>query len=311
MLLSASNEALMLPSRSLKCGDAFTQRLMNAQSPLNRLILCAHASNLFHRVMDLSRRVVLINLAGGKKWLDDWCGLEYQPVLFRTLDGRWFCARSTIDGYQTPPNCPRDVEFLELNNEQALFWFKKHKIDAPPDLIEAIKSLMGGSNVSQVDRPAEAPNLTAVSKPDPGPQATPQLKAAPSTNEAQPLDEAPAQPGNNRKRRKEPKPWELEAYKLCEMGKYTQKEIAEMLSREFHIPLDQSEISKAKDRVAAWKGEPKPARVPKENRLRKHNVDPQKLQNVVEAGGPTLAEQIERGPAPLGNRMRTRRREND
>jgi hypothetical protein len=133
---------------------------------------------LFHRVMDLSRRVVLINLAGGKKWLDDWCGLEYQPVLFRTLDGRWFCARSTIDGYQTPPNCPRDVEFLELNDKQALFWFTKHKIDAPPDLIEAIKSSMGGSNLSQTDPPVEAPNLPAVSEPDPGPQAPPDTEAA-------------------------------------------------------------------------------------------------------------------------------------
>src|SRR5271157_2410368 len=162
--------------------------------------------------LNLSGRVVLINLAGGKMWLDEWCGLEYQPVLFRTPDGRWFCARSTLDGYQTPPGCPRDVEFLELNDKQALFWFTKHKIDAPPDLIEAYQCSMGGSNVSQADPPAEAPNLPPVSKPDPGPQATPQLKAAPSTKEAPPLDEAPAQSENNRKRRKEPKPWELKAY---------------------------------------------------------------------------------------------------
>ena len=219
--------------------------------------------------------------------------------------------RAVPNGYYSLPGCRLGTVFRELNAKQALSWCLDQDIPYPLDLAEACKSSMGGSDVSQADRPAEAPNLTAVSKPDPGPQATPQLKAAPSTNEAQPLDEAPAQPGNNRKRRKEPKPWELEAYKLCEMGKYTQKEIAEMVSREFGRPLDQSQVSKAKDRVAAWKGEPKPARVPKENRLRKHNVDPQKLQNVVEAGGPTLAEQMERGPAPLGNRMRTRRREND
>ena len=183
--------------------------------------------------------------------------------------------------------------------------------DAPTDLIEAYQSSMGRSDVSQADRQVEAPNLPAAAKPDPEPQATPQLKATPGTNEAPPLDEAPAQPGKVRKRRKEPEPWEQEAYKLCERGGFTQKKIAEMLSSEFHIPLDQSQISKAKDRVRAWKGEPKPDRAPKENRPRKHNVDPQKLQHVAEAGGPTLAEQMERGPAPLGNRMRTRNRGKD
>ncbi|MGO9601553.1 MAG: hypothetical protein ACLP7Q_26535 [Isosphaeraceae bacterium] len=183
--------------------------------------------------------------------------------------------------------------------------------DAPPDLIEAYQPPRGGSNVSQADQPAEAPNLPAISKPDPEPQATPQLKAAPSTNEAPPVDGAPAQHVNNRRRRKEPKSWELEAHKLYETGKYTQKVIAEMLSREFQTPLDQSQISKAKDRVRAWKGEPKPARVPKENRPRKYNVNPQKLQQVVEAGSPTLAEQMERGPVPISNGLRTRRKANE
>ena len=152
---------------------------MNAQSLLNRLILCAHASDSFHRALDLSRRVVLINLAGGKMWFDQWCGHRYQPVLFRTPDGRrWFCARSTIDGYETPPGCPRGVEFLELNDEQALFWFTKHEIDAPPDLIEAIKSSMGGSNVSQADQPAGTTNPpTAASTPRLGPQAPPDTEA--------------------------------------------------------------------------------------------------------------------------------------
>ena len=108
--------------------------------------------------------------------LGEWCGLQYQPVLFRTPDGRSFCARSTLDGYETPPDCPRGVEFVELNDEQALFWFTEQKIDAPPDLIEVYKSSMGSSNVSQADRPAEAPNPPPVSKQDSGPEATPQLK---------------------------------------------------------------------------------------------------------------------------------------
>jgi hypothetical protein len=183
--------------------------------------------------------------------------------------------------------------------------------DAPPDLIEAYHSSMGGSKVSQADRSAEAPNLPAPSKPDPELQATPQLKAAPSTNEAPPVDEAPAQHENNRRRRKRPRPWEETAYQLWEAGKYTQKEIAEMVSREFGRPLDQSQVSKAKDRVAAWKGEPKPARVPKENRPRKYNVNPQKLQQVVEASSPTLAEQMERGPVPISNGLRIRSKKND
>ncbi len=139
----------------------------------------AHASDSFHPALNLSRRVVLINLAAGKMWLGEWCGLVYQPVLFRTPDGRWFCARSTLDGYQTPPGCPRDVEFLELNDEQALFWFTKHKIDAPPDLIEAYKSSMARWVASQADQPAGTTNPpTAASTPRLGPQAPPDTEAA-------------------------------------------------------------------------------------------------------------------------------------
>lgn len=259
----------------------------------------------FVRVRDLPRpgRQSLVDLVACKNWLGPWCGIEYQPVLFRDPGGYWFRGRRTLDGWQEP--------FEGMSVEQSLCWCTDVGIAPPADLIEAYQSSIGGSNVSQADPPAEAPNLPAASKPDPGPQATPQLKAAPGTNEAPPLDEMPAQPGKVRKRRKEPEPWEQEAYKLCERGGFTQKKIAEMLSSEFHIPLDQSQISKAKDRVRAWKGEPKPDRAPKENRPRKHNVDPQKLQQVAEAGGPTLAEQMERGPAPLGNRMRTRNRGKD
>jgi hypothetical protein len=182
--------------------------------------------------------------------------------------------------------------------------------DAPPDLIETYQPPRGGSNVSQTDQPAEAPNLPALSKPDPEPHI-PQLKAASSTNEAPPVDEASAQPRNNRRRWKVPKPWEETVYQLSETGKYTQKHIAEMVLREHGVLLGQSQVSRAKDKVRAWKGEPKPARVPKENRPKKHSVDPQKLQHVVEAGGPTPAEQKERGPAPLRNKMQTRRREDD
>ena len=45
-----------------------------------------HAPRRFRQALDLSRRVVLIDLDGVKVWQGSWCGRQYQPMLVLTGD---------------------------------------------------------------------------------------------------------------------------------------------------------------------------------------------------------------------------------
>ena len=99
-------------------------------------------------------------------------------------------------------------------------------------------------------------SLPAAPEPNPGPQPTPESNV-PVTNEPPSLDEVPALPAKAQTNRRQPKDWEQEAYELSETGKYTQGQIAEMLSRQFGCPRVQSQISRAVSRVRAWHGESK------------------------------------------------------
>jgi hypothetical protein len=256
----------------------------------------ARTSRSLHRALDLSRQVILIDLTGGKRWLGSWCGPMYQPVLIRTRDGRWFCGRYTLDGYETPPGCPRGVRFLELTVEQALCWCTDQEAAPPSELIEEYESSIARTNGSQADRGVEA-SSPPTAEADPRPQATPQPGA-------RPIDKEPVYPSGSRRGQKEPKPWEQKAYELWKTGKYTQKDVAEMLSGESGLTLDQPRVSRAVAKVAKWRGEPKPGPDSTGKKPRVLSVDPLKLGHIVQDTGRTLSQQ---SPSPLKERVSRRR----
>jgi len=90
-------------------------------------------SSSFQRAMTLDNLVIGIDVAGTEWWYGEWQGLEYQPFLCRARDGRWFCGRSTLDGFLTPPGCRFGVNFQEIDIKQVRFWFAHQQIPEPMD----------------------------------------------------------------------------------------------------------------------------------------------------------------------------------
>ena len=95
---------------------------------------------------------------------------------------------------------------------------------------------------------------------------------------------------------------------MCQSGKWTQTDVAKMLSRDHAKLIDQSMVSRAWNEVSRWKGEPKAKGVSKENRPRTFNMDTQKAQHVVEDTGSTLSEQIGEPSVPIRNGLPRRKR---
>src|SRR5262245_5247798 len=134
----------------------------------------------FERAMDLSRRVVPIDLLGGRRWPAPWCGTQYRPVLIRTRDGRWFCGRDTLDGYETPPEYPYGVRYLELTLEQALLWCTQQGATPPPDLIQAYEASKAQPDVRpQAATPDEASSARSGASENDRSDARPQAEASP------------------------------------------------------------------------------------------------------------------------------------
>jgi hypothetical protein len=127
---------------------------------------------------------------------------------------------------------------------------------------------------------------------------------------AQQPEQAPEpQAKGTRKRAIAPEPWKMQAFKMCQQGTWTQGQIAEMLSREFHTPIDQSQVSRAWSEVSKYTGEPKAKPSRESPAPKKYNVDPQKLQHFVQDDAPTLAEQKDSSRPPLRNHMSIIKRE--
>ena len=186
--------------------------------------------------------------------------------------------------------------------DQALFWCTDQEAAPPSELIKEHESSIARTNGSQADREVEALSLPAAPEPNPGPQPTPESNVL-VTNEPPSLDEVPALPAKAQTNRRQPKDWEQEAYELSETGKYTQGQIAEMLSRQFGCPRVQSQISRAVSRVRAWHGESKQRPNSTRNKPKNLSVDPQKLSHVVPDTGSPLSEQ---SPRPLSKHLNKR-----
>lgn len=226
-------------------------------------------------------------------------------VLFGIEANRWVLVYGQLPGEEDDGSPNR-----ELSAADASRWFQINRHGLPESLKPVPLRDPSGDASSRLSREWE-------------PQDAGLLKSADASQEFERGDDDPreaaermskppeAPPRAKEKRRveKEPLEWEREAHEMWKLGKWTQQDIAENLSRRYHIPLDQSQVSRAKDKVAAWLGEPEPRRVPRGDRPRKYNMDPQKEQHVIEDDRPLLAEQTEARAIPIRNGLRMRRKE--
>jgi hypothetical protein len=231
---------------------------------------------LFHQAIDLSGERTVVNLRGSELWY----GPErkhYLSVVFRLPDGRLFSGRFSRKGWipfsYTPGGVHCSLQQMRVESASALA--EKEEIPLPGGL---------------------------------GPKSGSRTQDATNENVPPTSSESPAPPGRAPGGTKEPSRWQLLAHELCKKGKWTQKEIAKMVSKECDVLIDQSMVSRAKYKVEAYNGMPKPPKSSRPTTRRNHSVDPQKLQHVLEDKAFPISDQR---PAPLRKQLNRRREKKD
>jgi hypothetical protein len=237
----------------------------------------------FHNVIDLSGKLAEVNLRGA----DYWCAPDrpdFLPTLFRLRDGCMFYGRFTARGWLPFRHRPAGIECTleQITAEDALLLAEKEAI---PFTSESANGCAPRIEPNTDQRTGSSGR----GKDD-----------SPSNEQGRPPVEAKNAP-------KEPVEWEMEAYKLWEKGIWRQREIARMLSEQFHKPIDQSMVSRAKKKVENWTGGTAPRTVSKEKAPRRQNADPMKLQHTVADVGCPISEQA----LPLRNRLNKQRLNRD